>query len=106
MVLNILGKQVAQAIDDIPLHYPQTKLLASIVMPNHVHFILHLQNETHHLGQMVGAFKAAVRRKAGCAVWQRSYYEHIIQYQPEFEQILQYIYDNPLRWADDKYFSE
>ncbi len=58
MVLNMLGKQVAQAINDIPLHYPQTKLLASIVMPNHVHFILHLQNETHHLGQMVGAFKA------------------------------------------------
>ena len=34
-------------------------------------------------------------------VWQRNYYEHIIRDQNSYEQIAQYIIDNPENWEMD-----
>ena len=34
-------------------------------------------------------------------IWQRNYYEHIIRDQEEYNELLQYILDNPLNWPKD-----
>ncbi|MBR6539394.1 MAG: hypothetical protein IKT76_06020 [Bacteroides sp.] len=34
-------------------------------------------------------------------LWQRNYYEHIIRNQRSFDEIMMYIHDNPIHWADD-----
>lgn len=34
-------------------------------------------------------------------LWQRNYYEHIIRNQRSFDEIVMYIHDNPIHWADD-----
>ena len=36
-------------------------------------------------------------------IWQRSYYEHIIRNQTEYEEIWQYIDKNPIKWELYKY---
>ncbi len=35
-------------------------------------------------------------------IWQRNYWEHIIRNEKEHQQIIQYIIDNPKKWALDK----
>lgn len=67
------------------------------------------------LGEIVGAFKSlttnayihGVKQKGWPPftnrLWQRNYYEHIIRDQRSHDEIAEYILENPLRWADDKY---
>lgn len=97
-----------------------------VVMPNHIHGILWItdplpRNTTvgayrdtplhspgNNLGAIVRGFKGAVttkintnRRVQGVPVWQRNYYEHIIRDEQEYENIANYIHDNPLSWDTD-----
>ncbi|WP_339731790.1 transposase [uncultured Gimesia sp.] len=37
-------------------------------------------------------------------LWQRNYYEHIIQDEDAWQEISDYIRTNPQRWIDDKYY--
>lgn len=36
-------------------------------------------------------------------IWQRSYYDHIIRNEQEYQQIWEYIDSNPLKWDEDCY---
>jgi len=37
-------------------------------------------------------------------LWQRNYFEHIIQKDNSFQLISNYIYNNPVNWENDKFF--
>lgn len=37
-------------------------------------------------------------------LWQRNYYEHIIRDEQSFQNISNYIVNNPAKWQDDKFF--
>jgi REP element-mobilizing transposase RayT len=39
-------------------------------------------------------------------MWQRSYYDHVIRDQKDYENIWQYIEDNPIKWLEDEYYRE
>ena len=39
-------------------------------------------------------------------LWQRNYWEHIIRNEKSLEQIANYIYENPMRWQQDKLFNK
>jgi len=44
-----------------------------------------------------------IRREAvGTPVWQRNYYDHIIQNERSLQHIRHYVTNNPLTWADDQ----
>ena len=38
--------------------------------------------------------------------WQSRFYDHIIRNEKSFENIADYICDNPRRWSEDKYYEE
>jgi putative transposase len=40
------------------------------------------------------------------SIWQRDYYEHIIRDQQAYENIANYIINNPAKWKGDKFFEE
>lgn len=42
----------------------------------------------------------------GELLWQRGYYEHIIRNEQDYLQIWEYIENNPVRWAEDRYYNE
>ncbi|MBN1536707.1 MAG: hypothetical protein JW908_08250 [Anaerolineales bacterium] len=61
------------------------------------------------LGQLIGAFKTVsakqiniLRDSIGVPVWQRNFYEHIIQNEKEMQRIHTYIQNNPRNWKNDK----
>ena len=38
-------------------------------------------------------------------LWQRNYYEHIIRNEQAYENISNYIINNPAKWAEDKFYN-
>ncbi len=54
--------------------------------------------EQHHI-EMV---KQNILPPFNKRIWQRNYWEHIIRNEKEHQQIIQYIIDNPKKWALDK----
>ena len=43
----------------------------------------------------------ALRDNAGCPLWQRNYYEHVIRGDRDLHAVRQYIADNPAKWELD-----
>ena len=118
---NALGKLVEACWYDLPLHYPHMDLDAFVLMPNHVHGILKITNDTvesrseaamskrHCLSEFVRAFKTfsarrvnELRTTTGRRMWQRGYYEHVIRNEASLDRIRRYIETNPQRWAHDR----
>jgi len=81
--------------NDIPKHFPHVTLDSFVVMPNHVHGILILDEQARSISVVIGAFKAAVSKQLGNPMWQRNYWEHIIRSGKALDRIRQYIEDNP-----------
>ena len=103
-----------------------------ILMPNHVHGIIHIKHPSGAVGArhrhapteekfgmprsgtrgtMIRAYKSAVTRRVNkirgtpaMKVWQRNYYEHIIRDESELNRICCYIRGNPALWHGDVYF--
>jgi putative transposase len=120
MSLNPCGEIADSSWKDIPLHYPEVKTDTFIIMPNHVHGIIIIQDlrrtgprpaptKRHLLSEVVRAFKSYSSRKInehrhlpGTPVWQRGYYEHVIRREEEFVQIGEYILFNAAKWETDR----
>ena len=127
MVLNDAGYMVKSIWNEMPDYYPGVYIDEFVVMPNHVHGIISIDNRMGRgavpapehaggetpplqpaLGRMVAYFKYQstkrineVRETPGESVWQRNYYEHVIRNESDLNQIRQYILDNPGNWASD-----
>ena len=119
LCLSSAGKMVMHRWNDLPNQFPSVAVDAFQVMPNHVHFVLWLQHqniegaEVPSLGSVVGAFKSMTTvdyirgvRSAGWApfpkrLWQRNYWERIVQNESELQRIRTYVETNPLRWHED-----
>jgi putative transposase len=108
--LNEMGTIVQQTWDDLPRHYHGIDLDAFIVMPNHVHGIIILADQSerrHAIPEIVRGFKTFSARRVNERVgkrgvlWQRGYYEHVIRNEKALDRIRAYIANNPARWADD-----
>ena len=39
-------------------------------------------------------------------IWQRSFYDHVIRNQQDYEEIYNYILANPERWKEDSLYTE
>ncbi|WP_317930125.1 transposase [Halioxenophilus sp. WMMB6] len=94
-----------------------------VIMPNHFHGIVHIENgeasegtartrlQARSLGALVAGFKAAVTRQinqlggtSGVKVWQRNYWERVVRDEQELTALREYIQNNPARWQLDKLF--
>ena len=118
-VLNELGQAVAEVIGNLGKYYAGTYVDCFVVMPNHIHLILKLENcegnRKHQLGYVIGRFKSYVaklyrdRKATGKAVdvgdspWQRDYWEKIVTDHDQLVAIRKYIEENPKKWSRDRF---
>jgi REP element-mobilizing transposase RayT len=118
--LSPAGEMVEQVWAEVPTTYAGVDVDSFIVMPDHVHAILVLDNlaagavsQTRPLAlpDIVHRFKSFTTaeyrhgvnqrhwpRFAG-TLWQRSYHDHIIRNDADLNRIREYIAQNPLRWT-------
>lgn len=104
--LSHCGEYVNTAINNISLCYPNVLLDGYVIMPDHVHLILTVQNGNvradnirpyKSVSNVVGQMKRWVSKQIGFSVWQKSYYEHIIRNEKEYIEARQYVLNNPLK---------
>ena len=108
--LNKLGEIAKEDIRQIEAHFENVRIDNFIIMPNHVHIIVVLGSENRvSLNNIIGLYKSGVSRKIRklqpeLNVWQRSFHDHIIRNQQEYENIWQYIQYNDQKWEDDCFY--
>lgn len=49
--------------------------------------------------------KGYVSKQIGKPIWQRSFYDHIIRNEQDYNEIWQYIENNPQKWSEDRFYS-
>ena len=97
--------------------YPYLKIDPYVIMPDHIHAIFILDGEAAGASprptiiDIVCAYKSLTTiacRKNGFSgtLFQASFFDHVIRNQPDYADIYQYIYDNPIRWRTDKLYAE
>jgi REP element-mobilizing transposase RayT len=128
MILNEIGEIIKQCWLDIPKHFLNVFLDEYVIMPNHVHGILiinqnnvgnaymrSLQNNWKYrtkmlLSMIIHEFKSAasrqIRQIKSSFRWQKSFYDHIIRNEESLNEIRQYIQQNPINWNSDENNSE
>ena len=112
--MNEVGNIVDKYFQEIPDHFPNVELDEYIIMPNHIHGIIIINNtvwdENLHplqhntnLSNVIKGFKIGVTKwckehNYSNFKWQRSFYDRIIRNEEELFNIRNYIVQNPLKW--------
>ena len=126
MGLSELGLVANECWKLIPQHFKHVELDAYVIMPNHVHGIIVINNSVEtqnfaslqkqnnnifgpqikNLGSVVRGFKIGIKKYATINnisfQWQPRFYDHIIRNEKALNNIRQYIYDNPYNWKKDR----
>ena len=131
MILNKLGRIVKLCWDEILKHFDNVMLDEMVIMPNHLHGIVIIDNPQNYgrcrglinqtptdkwilqknpqlvLGKIVRSFKAMSCRLIRVNgfnefQWHRNYYERIIRNEIELYIKRKYIINNPFKWHLDK----
>jgi len=120
MVLNQDGLRAKVVWEELPDHYRSIEMGKFIVMPNHLHGIITINENSvgagfkpaptirHPLSEIIRGYKTFSTRKVnqqkntvGAHLWQRNYYEHIIRDDLDYARIWKYIDENPACWSSD-----
>ena len=101
-VLSNYGKIADAAIKRIVNVYENVCVPKYVIMPDHIHIILRIKNNG---GRMISAptviagMKRYVSKKCGYPIWQKGFYDHVIRNQNDYDEICEYIENNPAKWA-------
>ena len=114
MQLSPYGKITKQSIENINNHYPAVFVDKYVIMPNHIHLILQIDTYNGNRRPMVAPtistvvqqLKGCVSKQAGFSLWQKTFHDHIIRDENDYEKIWEYIDTNPLKWETDCFYSE
>ena len=117
--LSHCGEIVDKWIGELPNKYPEISVDCYVIMPNHIHLLLVVSKNdgrgdpspTIHSAMGWLKYQAtkeinATRNVAGEKIFQRSFYDHIIRNQSDYDEIYKYICENPLHWKLDKLYTE
>ena len=106
--LTPIGKVVENTILYLDDTYEDISVDKFIVMPNHIHCLLQIYSSGGRGGpplpQWVGQLKSFTTHQYGGRLWQRSFHDHIIRNQRDYDRIWNYIDTNPIRWENDCFF--
>ena len=113
IILTPLGREVERTIDFINTHYKDIDVKNAIVMPNHIHLLITIDNiEARYTGRhgdlplqdVIRNFKSYTTKKywdlsgdKNGVLWQSRYMDHIIRNQSDFERHWEYIEYNALK---------
>ena len=118
MFLNEYGKIVSSAWLDLPNHYFNCELDYYVIMPDHVHGIIIIDNTlkkkndksvNYSLSEIIRGFKTFSSKRINEKLkidkkfrWQKSFYDRIIRSENELYFIRNYIQLSPLKWDIEK----
>ena len=100
----------------LPERYPRLKIDQYVIMPNHIHAVLILEEAAEggsreKITDIICAYKSLTTRECKKAypidkLFQTSFYEHIIRGQADYAEISEYIANNPKQWELDELYAK
>jgi putative transposase len=106
VILDPAGEIIATHLRDRVGKLRGVSVDAWVVMPDHMHAVVVLENRDRRLSSVVGTFKSATAREIAqlcpaflLPVWQRGYYDHVVRDDEDLERVREYIVTNPVRSA-------
>lgn len=117
MEYTSFGKIAEQQLLSLKDRYAYLSVDQYVIMPNHIHVVLILESEAAGasprptITDIVCAYKSLTTRECkkngfDGKLFQTSFYEHIIRGREDYEEIVKYIYENPIRWYYDELYTE
>ncbi len=117
--LNKFGLIIAEKINWLMVHYTFVDIHNFVVMPNHFHLILEIDSQKvigqdvkiKSLSSLMGALKTTTSRAIHSLglesfAWHRSFHDHIIRNEKSYQNISNYIDNNPSKWFQDKFYNQ
>ena len=112
--LSETGKIVKKYIEHINTTSEYAKVDHYVIMPNHVHLIVTIDNGTPKapspindvIPRTISSIKSLASKEIGKSIWQRSYFDHVIRNETGYKKVWEYIDTNPLRWKADEYYKK
>ena len=113
--LNPFGQIVDKYINQLNTRF-DIKIDKYVIMPNHIHLIIVVEQRAIResplrstISKAVGYLKMNASRDIHNkgytdTVWQRSFYDHVIRNEQDYQKIRNYIDTNPAKWQEDKYY--
>ena len=126
--LSDIGMIVDNEIKKLNSVYDAVRVDKYCIMPDHIHLLLRIDSSQNRLnlgdedgmgspspslGNIVGWYKYQTSKQInlmngtiGEIVFQRSYYDHVIRNQQDYDEIWEYIENNPAKWIKEKFYEE
>ena len=60
---------------------------------------------TKNIETIIRSFKTMVTKEFDNSIWQRSYLDHIIRGEKDYQKIWEYIDTNPIKWELDCFYN-
>lgn len=118
MELNSFGLIVKNQIEWLENQYSYISIPNYVIMPNHFHLILEIDSskvntneiKIKSLSSVMGALKTTSSKQIRDFgfidfAWHRSFHDHIIRNEKEYDLISNYIDRNPQKWFEDRFYS-
>jgi REP element-mobilizing transposase RayT len=118
LVQSPIGNMIAMGLMGIPDVFAHSELIDFVVMPDHVHIIIGITDDVNvnrpGLGKIIGWFKGITRHRYSVGVkshgwpryeksfWEQGFHDHIIRNEADFANCMNYIEQNPMRWAEKR----
>jgi len=109
IALSPAGEAVKREFWALGEHHPEIKPLFIQVMPDHVHFIIHVTKPmARPLGQAMAGFKTGSSKAAIGAVglWTEGFQDTILFHEGQLDSMFAYLRDNPRRFAVKQLFPD
>jgi len=120
MKCNEAGRMVFNVFKNLPNLYYGVNIDSFVVMPNHIHALIFFEKRTRSSAPTMDSLSDIIKKiktyTTNCYIqgvyqknwtpfdmklWQRGYYEHIVQDDTSLKKIQEYILKNPLQWERD-----
>ena len=112
------GKIAEKYLNQLNEFYDHITVDKYVIMPNHIHIILFVRDygasrtspptskQHSAVSQFVSTFKRFCNKEYGENIWQRNFNDHVIRNRQDYEEHVNYIYKNPIRWYYDELYTE
>ena len=113
MILSEYGSILDKYVKLMNEKYSHIKIDKYVIMPNHFHLILNITEYkkakngaskiaapyNSEISKFVSLLKRYCNREYGENIWQSRYYDHVVRNQQDYDEIWEYIENNPAKYA-------
>ena len=107
--LSDIGIIVQNEMQKLNSVYEAVRVDKYCLMPDHIHMILKITTDSDGrtqfaptISRVVKQFKGSITKQLGRSIWQKSFYEHGIRNQQDYDEIWKYIENNPMKYIQKR----